>query len=353
MKDYNYKEKWKKLLTPEIVKKLTLIHEYKGEQRLFIEAHKDELNELVEIAKVQSTEASNRIEGISTANDRLKNLVQAKTTPRNRDESEIAGYRDVLNTIHESYVYIPINANYLLQLHRDLYKFLGNVDGGTFKTADNIIREMDMEGNEYIRFRPVAAWETPASIDKLCKAFREAKEEVDPLLLDIMFVLDFLCIHPFNDGNGRMSRLITLLLLYQSGFIVGKYISIEKIIEESKETYYEVLQDSSINWHENQNDYKPFVNYMLGVIINAYREFETRVKLVTDSDLSKPDRIREIMKNHIGMITKSELMEMNPDISDTTIQRTLADLLKRRNTKKSAGDVIQSTCGKRKRNDYR
>ena len=337
MRDYNYKEKWKKLLTPEIVKKLTLIHEYKGEQRLFIEAHKDELNELVEIAKVQSTEASNRIEGISTANDRLKNLVQAKTTPRNRDESEIAGYRDVLNTIHESYDYIPINANYLLQLHRDLYKFLGNVDGGTFKTADNIIREMDMEGNEYIRFRPVAAWETPASIDKLCKSFREAKAEVDPLLLDIMFVLDFLCIHPFNDGNGRMSRLITLLLLYQSGFIVGKYISIEKIIEESKETYYEVLQDSSINWHENQNDYKPFVNYMLGVIINAYREFETRVKLVTDSDLSKPDRIREIMNNHIGMITKSELMEMNPDISDTTIQRTLADLLKNGEIQKIGG----------------
>ncbi len=337
MRDYNYKEKWKKLLTPEIVKKLTLIHEYKGEQRLFIEAHKDELNELVEIAKVQSTEASNRIEGISTANDRLKNLVQAKTTPRNRDESEIAGYRDVLNTIHESYDYIPINANYLLQLHRDLYKFLGNVDGGTFKTADNIIREMDMEGNEYIRFRPVAAWETPASIDKLCKSFREAKAEVDPLLLDIMFVLDFLCIHPFNDGNGRMSRLITLLLLYQSGFIVGKYISIEKIIEESKETYYEVLQDSSINWHENQNDYKPFVNYMLGVIINAYREFETRVKLVTDFDLSKPDRIREIMKNHIGMITKSELMEMNPDISDTTIQRTLADLLKNGEIQKIGG----------------
>lgn len=337
MRDYNYKEKWKKLLTPEIVKKLTLIHEYKGEQRLFIEAHKDELNELVEIAKVQSTEASNRIEGISTANDRLKNLVQAKTTPRNRDESEIAGYRDVLNTIHESYDYIPINANYLLQLHRDLYKFLGNVDGGTFKTADNIIREMDMEGNEYIRFRPVAAWETPASIDKLCKSFREAKAEVDPLLLDIMFVLDFLCIHPFNDGNGRMSRLLTLLLLYQSGFIVGKYISIEKIIEESKETYYEVLQESSMNWHENLNDYKPFVNYMLGVIVKAYKEFESRVKLLTDSGLSKTDRIREIIKYHIGTITKSELMEMNPDISDTTIQRALADLLKNEKIQKIGG----------------
>ena len=337
MRRFDYQEKWKNLLTPEIVSYLTQIHEFKGEQTLFIEAKADTLTQLVEIAKIQSTESSNKIEGIYTSDSRLRELVKDKTRPRTRNEQEIAGYRDVLNTIHESYDYIPINANYLLQLHRDLYKFLGNVDGGTFKTADNIIREMDMEGNEYIRFRPVAAWETPASIDKLCKSFREAKAEVDPLLLDIMFVLDFLCIHPFNDGNGRMSRLITLLLLYQSGFIVGKYISIEKIIEESKETYYEVLQDSSINWHENQNDYKPFVNYMLGVIINAYREFETRVKLVTDSDLSKPDRIREIMKNHIGMITKSELMEMNPDISDTTIQRTLADLLKNGEIQKIGG----------------
>ena len=229
MRDYNYKEKWKKLLTPEIVKKLTLIHEYKGEQRLFIEAHKDELNELVEIAKVQSTEASNRIEGISTANDRLKNLVQAKTTPRNRDESEIAGYRDVLNTIHESYDYIPINANYLSYNYTEIYiNFLEMYDGGTFKTADNIIREMDMEGNEYIRFRPVAAWETPASIDKLCKAFREAKAEVDPLLLDIMFVLDFLCIHPFNDGNGRMSRLITLYYCYISRVLLWVNTSVLK-----------------------------------------------------------------------------------------------------------------------------
>lgn len=337
MRDYNYREKWYKLLTPEIVKKLTLIHEYKGEQRLFIEAHKDELNELVEVAKVQSTEASNKIEGISTADDRLKNLVQAKTTPRNRDESEIAGYRDVLNTIHENYEYIPINTSYLLQLHRDLYKFLGNVDGGIFKISDNIIKEKDVEGNEKIRFKPVAAWETPVSIDELCKAFSEAKDEVEPLLLDMMFILDFLCIHPFNDGNGRMSRLLTLLLLYQSGFIVGKYISIEKIIEESKKTYYEALQDSSINWHENENDYKPFVNYMLGVIVNAYKEFEARVKLLTDPNLSKADRIREIIKNHIGTITKAELMAMNQDISDTTIQRALADLLKNGEIEKIGG----------------
>ena len=337
MRNYSYKEKWHKLLTPEIVKKLTLINEYKGEQRLFIEAHKDELNDLVEIVKIQSTEASNRIEGISTSDDRLKNLAQEKTTPRNRNEAEIAGYREVLNIIHENYDYIPVNVNYILQLHRNLYKFLENVDGGMFKTSDNIIRETDLEGNEKVRFRPVPAWETPSAMEELCKQFREAKNEVDPLVLNMMFVLDFLCIHPFNDGNGRMSRLLTLLLLYQSGFIVGKYISIEKIIEKSKETYYEVLQDSSMNWHENENNYKPFVNYMLGVIINAYKEFEDRVQLLTNPNLSKADRIREIIKNHIGTITKSELMEMNPDISDTTIQRALADLLKSGEIEKIGG----------------
>ena len=337
MRNYNYRDKWQKLLTPEIVKKLTLISEYKGEQRLFIEAHKDELKELVEIAKIQSTEASNRIEGIFTADDRLKNLVQEKTTPRNRDESEIAGYRDVLNIIHENYDYIPINANYFLQLHRDLYKFVGNVDGGVFKTGDNIIQEEDDKGNKKIRFRPVTAWETAESIDALCEAYRDAKGDVDPLILNAMFILDFLCIHPFNDGNGRMSRLLTLLLLYQSDYIVGKYISIEKIIEESKEMYYEVLQDSSLNWHENENDYKPFVNYMLGVIVNAYKEFGSRVELVTNPNLSKSDRIREIIKNHIGTITKAELLEMNPDISDTTVQRTLAELLKNNEIKKIGG----------------
>ena len=337
MKDYSYKEKWEKLLIPEIVKKLAIINEFKGEQRLFIEAHKDELKELFELAKIQSTEASNRIEGIYTVDDRLKNLVQQKTTPRNRDESEIAGYRDVLNTIHESYDYIPINVNFFLQLHRDLYKYIGSVDGGVFKTADNIIREIDEEGNEKIRFRPVPAWETPEALEELCKAYREAKDDIDPLILMGMFILDFLCIHPFNDGNGRMSRLLTLLLLYKSGFIVGKYISIEKIIEETKETYYEALQDSSINWHENTNNYKPFVNYMLGVIVAAYREFESRVKLVTNTNISKSERIRETIKAHIGTITKADILEENPDISDTTVQRTLAALLKKNEIKKIGG----------------
>lgn len=337
MRDYNYRKKWQKLLTPEIVKKLTIINEYKGAQRLFIEAHKNELNELAEIAKIQSTEASNRIAGISTADDRLKNLVQAKTTPRNRDESEIAGYRDVLNIINENYDYIPINVNYILQLHKDLYKFSANIDGGTFKTSDNTIKEKSIDGNGCIRFKPVAARETAPSIDGLCRSYCEAKGEVDALLLNVMFILDFLCIYPFEDGNGRISRLLTLLLLYQSGFVVGKYISIEKIIEESKETYYEAIQDSSIKWHENQNDYKPFANYMLVTVAGAYKEFESRVKLLTNPNISKADRVREIVKNRIGTITKAELIEMNPDISDTTIQRSLAELLKNREIEKIGG----------------
>lgn len=207
MRDYNYKEKWQKLLTADIVKKLTLINEFKGEQRLFIEAHKDELNELTEVAKIQSTDASNRIDGIFTADDRLKNLVLEKTTPRNRYESEIAGYRDVLNTVHESYEYIPINSNYFLQLHRDLYKFIGDADGGLFKTDENVIRERDKQGNEKIIFRPVLALETPEALDALCDAYNDAKNDVDPLILTSMFILDFLCIHPFNESNNCMQRV--------------------------------------------------------------------------------------------------------------------------------------------------
>ena len=206
-----------------------------------------------------------------------------------------------------------------------------------FKTDENVIRERDKQGNEKIIFRPVLALETPEALDALCDAYNDAKNDVDPLILTSMFILDFLCIHPFNEGNGRMSRLLTLLLLYKSGFFVGKYVSVEKIIEESKKTYYEAIHASSVNWNENKNDYKPFVNYMLGIIVSAYKEFKYRVKLVTDPNLSKADRIREIIKNHIGTITKSELIEMNPDISDTTVQRSLADLLKKNKIKKIGG----------------
>lgn len=341
MRTYDYNKKWQQLLTPEIVTMLSQIHEFKGEQNLFIEAQSDTLAQLVEIAKIQSTEASNKIEGIFTSDERLKKLVTNKTTPRSRNEQEIAGYRDVLSTIHDSYEFIPVRPSIILQLHRDLYKFSGKSIGGAYKNADNVITEEDNEGNRFIRFQPIPAWETPKSIEALCDAFDDAiaRNEADPLLIIPMFILDFLCIHPFNDGNGRMSRLLTLLLLYRAGYIVGKYISIEKVIETTKDTYYEALQSSSQGWHEEENDYAHFVRYMLGVILSAYRDFSSRVRVLTTSGMSKPDRIREIIKDTLGKITKTEIMQKCPDISQVTVQRTLNNLIKN-------GDIIKIGGGR-------
>ena len=341
MRNYNYKNKWQKLLTPEVVSLLTQIHEYKGEQTLFIEAKADTLTQLVEIAKIQSTEASNKIEGIYTSDERLKSLVSNKTTPRTRNEQEIAGYRDVLSTIHESHDFIPVKPPIILQLHRDLYKFSGKTSGGAYKGADNVIAEEDSEGNQFVRFQPVPAWETPAAIDAICEAFEEilSRSDADPLLIIPMFILDFLCIHPFNDGNGRMSRLLTLLLLYRAGYIVGKYISIEKLIEQTKDTYYEALQNSSAYWHDDKNDYIPFVQYTLGVVVAAYRDFSSRVKRIATSNMSKPERIREIIKETLGKITKTEIMEKCPDISQVTVQRALGELV-------TSGEILKIGGGR-------
>lgn len=339
MKEFDYIEKWKKLLTPDIVNYLTTIHEYRGEQRLIAERHADVLESLVEVARIQSTESSNKIEGIYTSDERLKKIVLDKTMPKTRNECEIAGYRDVLNTIHESFQHIPIRDTFILQLHRDLYRFENANDGGKFKTSDNIIEEEDSQGNKFVRFRPLPAWETPEAIANLCAAYNEAvnRREADPLLIIPMFIIDFLCIHPFNDGNGRMSRLLTLLLLYQHDYIVGKYISLEKLIEKTKDGYYEVLQKSSIGWTEDENDYEPFVKYMLGIITAAYRDFFERAKVVEEKKVPKPDRIEEMIKNHVGTITKSKIIENTPGISQTTIQRTLTELVKKEKIIKIGG----------------
>lgn len=339
MRAFHFKAEYNQLLTPEIVAYLTQIHEYKGQQNLFIEAKADALSSLLEVARIQSTEASNRIEGIITTDDRLKKIVREKTMPQTRSEKEIAGYRDVLATIHESHDYIPPRPSVILQLHRDLYKYSGKSIGGSFKNSDNVIAEELPDGQQIVRFKPVPAWETPEAITALCRDFQETMQdaELDPLLLIPIFILDFLCIHPFNDGNGRMSRLLTLLLLYRSGYIVGKYISIEKLISDTKETYYEALQASSYNWHEGTNDYAPFVTYMLGILVAAYRDFESRIERLTTKGLSKPDRVREIIRNHLGKITKSEIVAQCPDISQITVQRALADLLKNGEITKLSG----------------
>lgn len=328
MRDYNYRKNWNDLLTPEIVKKLTLIHEYKGEQRLFIEAHKDELKELVEIAKVQSTEASNKIEGISTADDRLKNLVQSKTTPRNRDESEIAGYRDVLNTIHENYEYIPITTNYILQLHRDLYKYTEKSIGGHFKVSQNVIAATNEMGKEYVLFTPLAPYETPAAVDAICENYNRmiGNQEMDSILLIPIFIHDFLCIHPFSDGNGRMSRLLTALLLYRSGYVVGKYVSIESKIAKNKDLYYMALEKCQEGWHDNKENVTPFIKYMLRIILAAYRDFEERIELVSEK-LPAKEIVRRAVYSKIGKLSKSDIAELCPSIGTKSVELALKQLV--------------------------
>lgn len=330
MRRFDYIKQPETLLTPEIVQMIASIHEHKGKQELFLEANIDELKTLLAVALIQSTGASNRIEGIFTSDKRLEELVNQKSEPRNRSEQEIAGYREVLATIHESYEYVVPRPNIILQLHRDLYSYSQGAIGGSYKNSDNVIAEIDAEGNQKARFIPVPAFQTAEAMDELCSRFLEAWEadHMDKLVLIPMFILDFLCIHPFNDGNGRMSRLLTLLLFYKAGYIVGKYVSMEMLIEKTKETYYEALQASSAGWHENENNYAPFVKYYLGIVLKAYNEFENRVEHLKNRTLSKPDRIKAMIDQKVGKITKKEIMELCPDISKVTVERTLTELVK-------------------------
>lgn len=325
---YDYINVPKKLLTPEIVSMVASIHEARGKQELYVEAKADVLTSLLEIAKVQSTKASNKIEGIYTSDERLAAIVNMKAEPRNRSEEEIAGYREVLSLIHENHEYINVRSGNILQLHRDLYSYSGSDVGGKFKNVDNVIAETNKEGISSVRFTPVPAFQTPDAMEQLCVAFNNAISNGihDPLILIPMFVTDFLCIHPFNDGNGRMSRILTLLLLYRSGYVVGKYISIEMLIEQSKETYYEALHDSSIGWHENENDYTSFVHYMLGIMVRACHDFEDRASHLIKK-LPKQDRIKQIFDTQLGKLTKADIRKLCPDISDTTIERALNNLL--------------------------
>lgn len=337
MKEFDFDKNYKAILTPRVVRLLSQIHEQKQQMLLSANLKPDDLNQLVEIAKVQSIESSNRIEGIITTQDRIKKLALEKTSPKNRSENEIAGYRDVLNTIHENFEFIPLKTSVILQLHRDLYKFEAIEIGGKYKHGDNQIVETDANGKRKIRFLPLAAWETPDAMERLCNGFNQAQKnlEYDPLLLIPIFILDFLCIHPFNDGNGRMSRLLTLLLLYQSDYSIGKYVSLEKLIEKTKDNYYEALQNSSNYWIDNQNDYVPFVEYFLNIVSVAYKDFNDRVEIVKGN--SKPERIKQIIKDSLGKVTKADLVKKCPDIALVTVQRTLNDLQKNGVIKKIGG----------------
>lgn len=328
MRDFNYSNLKERQWDCEILGYIAQIYQEKGKQELYLKQKPAELKELIEIAKVQSTEASNEIEGIRTTNTRLKQLVQEKTTPRNRDEKEIAGYRDALNVIHENFDAIPITPNFILQLHKILLSRAETGMDGKYKSVQNYISATDNNGKPFTLFTPLSPFETPIAMEALCQEFNRAlgAAEVDPLILIPIFIHDFLCIHPFLDGNGRMSRLLTTLLLYRSGFYVGKYISLEAKIAKHKDLYYDALQASQDGWHDNKDNPLPFVKYLLGTIVSAYRDFEQRMEIVSEKVPAK-EMVRKAIACKIGKFTKQEIRELCPILSISSIEGALRELI--------------------------
>ena len=354
MRKFDYKKLSEQSWDNEILLLCSKIHECKGRQDLFVRQKPAQLDRLVEISKIQSTESSNRIEGIVTTSTRIKKLFEEKTTPKNRDEKEILGYRDVLNTIHESHEYIDISPNNILQLHKDLLKHAGFSYSGNFKNTQNYIKETKPDGTEVIRFTPLAPYETPAAIEMICRSFSEtyAMELVDPLILIPAFICDFLCIHPFNDGNGRMSRLLTLLLLYKCGYEVGKYISIEKQIEKTKDVYYDVLQEIDHGWHEEENNPTPFIKYMLQMVLASYMEFEERIGVMDDAGVksSSYDVVKAYVDNKLGKFTAADVLANCPKVGRTSVFNALKKLIEeeyieKHGEKQNAFYVKKSTGG--------
>jgi Fic family protein len=328
MRNFNYSaikdQKW----DSEILGLIAAIYKEAGKQELFLKQRPEELEKLVEIAKIQSTEASNEIEGIVTTSTRIRQLVEQKTTPKNRDEQEIAGYRDVLNIIHESFDAIPITRNYILQLHKVLYSHMNNPIAGQTKNVQNYISATYPDGHVQVLFTPLAPYETPEAIDRICEEYNRVigNMELEPLITIPVFIHDFLCIHPFNDGNGRMSRLLTTLLRYRNGFYVGKYISLEAKFAKNKDLYYDALSASQIGWHEGTEDVVPFIKYMLGTILAAYKDFEDRMSLV-EIKLSALEMVNRASEKKIGRFNKQDIRELCPTLSDSSIEGALRKLV--------------------------
>ena len=312
----------------EILGLVAAIYKEAGKQEMYLKQRPAELEKLVEIAKIQSTEASNAIEGIVTTSTRIKQLVAEKTTPKNRDEQEIAGYRDVLSIIHENFDAIPISRNYILQLHKVLYSHMNNPLAGKTKNVQNYISATYPDGHTEVLFTPLAPYETPEALDAICDEYDRVigNMELEPLIAIPVFIHDFLCIHPFNDGNGRMSRLLTTLLLYRSGFSVGKYISLEAKIADSKDLYYEALRASQDGWLDGNEDPVPFIKYLLGTILAAYKDFGERFSLVEDK---KPalETVRLATQNKIGRFTKQDIRDLCPSLSISSIEGSLRKLV--------------------------
>lgn len=340
MRDFNYSKIKEQKWDSEVLSLIAAIYKYAGKQELYLKQRPDELEKLVEIAKIQSTESSNAIEGIVTTNTRIKQLVEESTTPKNRDEEEIAGYRDVLNIIHESFDAIPITKNYILQLHKILYSHMNNPIAGQTKTVQNYISATYPDGHTEVFFTPMAPFETPEALEKICEEYNRVigNLEVEPLIAIPVFIHDFLCIHPFNDGNGRMSRLLTMLLLYRSGFYVGKYISLEAKIAKNKDLYYEALGKAQNGWHEGEEDVVPFIKYLLGTILAAYKDFEDRFEIIGEK-LPALEMVRKATKNKIGKFSKQDIRELCPSLSISSIEGSLRTLVKE-------GELMRGGSGK-------
>ncbi len=316
-------------VTHRLMNLLSQVHEFKGKQDLFKNQGREMLEALRQTAIIQSTESSNRIEGITAPSDRIIKLAQDKTTPRNRSEQEIFGYRSVLDTIHANYVHIAVKESTLLQFHRDLYAFAGG-QGGKYKPVQNYISREEPGGTKAIIFTPPApGLMTETAMQDLHRDFDRLWDEgnIDKLLLIAGYVFDFLCIHPFLDGNGRIARLATLLLLYKADYEVGRYISLEKIIENSKEQYYETLNYGSQDWHENKHDLMPWFEYFIGVVLTqAYESLESRVNIVTTTRGAKTDLVVNMIRKLPKRFKLADVQSACPGVSLPTIKRTLEAL---------------------------
>lgn len=329
MREFNYSKIKDQKWDSDILGYIAAIYKQAGKQELYLKQRPEELEKLVEIAKIQSTEASNAIEGIVTTSTRIKQLVEEKTTPKNRDEQEIAGYRDALNIIHESFDAIPISKNYILQLHKIMYSYMNNPMAGKTKNVQNYISASYPDGHTEIIFTPIAPFETNEALDKICEEYNKVigNFELEPLIAIPIFIHDFLCIHPFNYGNGRMSRLLTTLLLYRNGFYVGKYISLEAKIAKNKDLYYNALNQAQHGWHEGTEDVVPFIKYILSIILATYNDFEDRFSIVEEK-LPAIEMVRKATLNKIGKFTKQDIRELCPHLSISSIEGALRKMVK-------------------------
>jgi Fic family protein len=284
---------------------------------------------LESIAKVQSVKNSNEIENIVTTDKRVEEIVNQSSAPLNHNEQEIAGYRDALNSIHSGFENIALDEQTILTLHFVLLAYTEN-GGGNYKTSDNLILEIDRDGKRTIRFKPTKAAETQAAMQQLVFAFIDADSDsgINKLLLIPCFILDFLCIHPFADGNGRMSRLLSLLLLYKSGFDAGKYISFEEQINKNKNAYYEALRQSSENWETGTNDYLPFIENFIFTLLICYKELDKRFALLNSKNISKRERIEQTILNSLLPVSKREINYILPDVSASTIEIVVSQMIK-------------------------